>query len=101
MRQPNTPQKSVSVTLRANGAKMILLAEQKLDGSFVTTVRTIDAAGQSSRGMTTHHPNLAASKAAIAALASAAEKAGWQRGKFMMTPRADAFTKLPAPPPKA
>lgn len=96
--QKNDPPKSASITLRANGAVMTLLATCKEDGNAVTTVTTRDAEKKTTRGMTETHKSMADAKAHLSALAEKAEKLGWQRGQFAMRARPDAFTKLPAAP---
>ena len=89
--------KSASITLRANGAVMTLLAVRT--GSGGTTTVTTKAPGEkSARGMTEQHKTFEAAKARLDVLAKDAEKTGWVRGKFQAATKPDAFKSLPAAP---
>ena len=96
-KQPST--KTSSITLRSNGAVLMLLATAQPDGRVVTTVNT-KAAGDKrfTRGMTESHATMDKAKARLASLAADAQKAGWVRGKFEVARKPDAFTALPAAP---
>jgi hypothetical protein len=98
-----TEPKTASISLRANGSTMRLLAIRKADGTATTSVVVIDEKKQATRGMTAGHKDLAAAKAAISELASKAAKLGWARrpsGRgFVAQP--DAFASLPVPPKAA
>jgi hypothetical protein len=95
-----TDPKSATVTLRANGHLLRLIALRKGDKA-VSYVAMIDGATKKmQRGMTEQHPNFDAAKAAIAALAEKAVKQGWNRpapGRAFSA-RPDAFNSLPAAP---
>lgn len=91
-------QKTASITLRANGTSLLLLAVLKPAGSAVTTVTTIDAEKRTARGMTESHVSMDAAKAHLIALADKAEKLGWKRGLRSVALKPDAFAKLPAAP---
>lgn len=91
---------SASVTLRAGGSVLTLMATRKADGTATTAVTTRDAEKNTSRGMTEQHKTFEAAKAHINVLAEKAQKLGWQRGTFKVVARPDAFSKLP-PVPKA
>lgn len=93
--------KSASITLRANGAVLTLLAVRKDDGSAVTTVTTRDTNKKTSRGMTESHKDIDAAKAHLTKLAQKAETLGWQRGQFSAVAKPDAFSKIPAAPKAA
>ena len=93
--------KSATITLRANGSTLMLLATLKADGSVVTTVTTRDAAKKLTRGMTQTHASMTVAKAHLATLAKDAEKLGWRRGTRAVSTKPDAFSKLPAAPKAA
>jgi hypothetical protein len=95
---PKSPAKSASITLRANGTMLLLLATLKENGTVVTQVTTRDAEKKTTRGMTQSHKSMDVARAHLEALAKAAEKAGWVRGKFAAPAKPDAFSQLPAPP---
>lgn len=96
--QTSKPAKSASITLRANGATLTLLATLRADGSAVTTVTTRGADKKLSKGMTQTHATMDAAKAHLATLAKDAEKLGWKRGARVVAAKPDAFSKLPAAP---
>jgi hypothetical protein len=89
--------KSASITLRANGAVLTLLAVRTSDGA-TTTVTSKQANEKSVRGMSETHKTFEASRARIDALAKDAEKQGWKRGKFQAAAKPDAFSTIPAVP---
>ena len=90
--------KTASITLRANGAVLSLLAMRKGDGTVVTSVTTKGADKKTARGMTEVHKSMDAARAHLEALVKSAAKLGWQRGQFAMAARPDAFSTLPAAP---
>src|SRR5687768_11553445 len=93
-----TPEpKSATITLHSHGSLLTLTATRKA-GSAVTTVTTKDAEKKYTRGMTEQHKTFEAAKAHLNVLAEKAQKLGWERRTFKITPRPDAFSKLPAPP---
>jgi hypothetical protein len=95
--KPAASLKSASITLRANGSIMTLLAVRTATGA--TTMVTTKAPGEKSvRGMTEQHKTFEAAKARLDALAKDAEKNGWVRGKFQAVAKADAFSSIPAAP---
>jgi hypothetical protein len=96
-----TTTKSASITLRANGSTLTLLATLRSDGSVVTTVTTRDADKKLTRGMTETHANMEAARAHLAALAEKADKLGWKRGVRTVASKPDAFSKLPSAPKAA
>ena len=89
--------KSVSITLRANGSVMTLLAVRTEIGA-TTTVTTKHPNEKSVRGMTEQHKSLEAAKIRLEALAKEAAKQGWTRGKFQAVSKPDAFDSLPPAP---
>ena len=91
------PAKSASITLRANGATLTLLATLKTDGTAVTFATTKDADKKTARGLTESHANMDAARSHLASLAEKAEKLGWKRGVRVVAAKPDAFSKLPAP----
>ncbi len=98
--QPEQKQpKSATVTLKAHGATMVLRAHRRSDGSAETFVTTRDADKKTVRGMTTQHPTFEAAREALEALATKAQKLGWEKtvGRGF-APKPDAFSTLPAPP---
>ncbi len=96
-KQTTTTQPQTSlITLRANGSTLTLQATKKTD-SAITSVITRDPEKKATRGMTETHPTMDAAKAHLAKLAEQAVKLGWSRGR-VVTPKPDAFTRLPAPP---
>src|SRR4029078_12917906 len=100
MTTEKTAPKTASITLRANGSTMRLLATRKPDETAVTLVTITDAEKRTTRGMTEPHASMAVATTAIATLATKAEKLGWTRALagrgFVAKP--DAFTTLPAAP---
>ena len=89
--------KSASITMRANGSMLTLLALRTEKGA-VTTVTTKHPNEKAVRGMTEQHKTFEAAKARIDALAKDAEKQGWVRGKFQPAskpPRAEQGTHSP------
>ena len=95
-KQPST--KTASITLRANGEILTLLATAKTDGTAVTTVTTRNAEKKSTRGMTESHKSMDVARAHLATLATKAESSGWKRSKFgEVVARPDAFSTIPAP----
>jgi hypothetical protein len=93
--------KSATVTLRASGATLTLVATLKADGTAVTHVTTRDAEKKLSRGMTETHASMDVARAHVASLAKKAEGLGWQRGVRTMAAKPDAFSKLPVAPKAA
>lgn len=89
--------KSFSITMRANGAILSLLAVRTEQGG-TTTVTTKNPNEKSVRGMTEQHKSFDAAKARIEALAKDAAKEGWVRGKFEAATKPDAFNTIPAAP---
>jgi hypothetical protein len=92
------PGMTFTITLRANGSALSLLAMRKPDGTAVTSVTTTGADKKHARGMTETHANMETAKAHVASLADKAEKLGWQRKARVIAARPDAFSKLPAAP---
>jgi hypothetical protein len=95
-----TTPKTATITLRAGGTTMRLLAQRRPDETAVTYVTTVDPDKKTTRGMTETHPTFDAARAALAGLAAKAEKLGWSRavaGRGFVA-RPDAFTTLPAAP---
>jgi hypothetical protein len=97
----NTP-KSATVTLRANGSILRLLALRRGEKA-VTFALITNGDKKTERGMTTEHPNFDAAVVAIAKLADEATKRGWSRSipgrAFVAKP--DAFAAIPAAPKAA
>ncbi len=95
--------KSATVTLKAHGATMVLRAHRKSDQTAETFVTTRDADKKTVRGMTTQHPTFEAAREALEALATKAQKLGWERSAQGrgFAPKPDAFSTLPAPPKAA
>lgn len=89
---------SSSITLRANGSMLTLLALRTEQGA-TTNVTTKHPNEKSMRGMTESHKTFEAAKARIDALAKDAAKQGWIRGTFKAVSKPDAFNSLPAAPP--
>lgn len=89
--------KSASITMRANGSMLTLLAVRTESGA-TTTVTTKNPNEKPVRGMTEQHRSFDAAKSRIDALAREAEKQGWVRGKFQAVSKPDAFNALPAAP---
>jgi hypothetical protein len=89
--------KSASITLRANGSILTLLAVRTEKGA-TTTVTTKHPNEKSVRGMTESHRTFEAAKSRLDVLAKDAEKQGWVRGKFQAISKPDAFSSLPQPP---
>jgi hypothetical protein len=90
--------KTSRITLTSTGAKLILLAQARPDGSGTTYVATTDlTTKKTTRGMTKNHATFDAAKAEIFKMAVAAEKLAWARPErkgFAAKP--DAFNTLPA-----
>lgn len=98
-KQPSSKgQQSATITLRANGSTLSLLATRKVDGTVVTNVMTRDAEKKTARGMTETHANMEAARAHLAKLAEQASKLGWRRGVRVIAQKPDAFSKLPSAP---
>jgi hypothetical protein len=94
--------KSVSITLRANGGVMVLLATRREDGSAVSTVTTKNPGdAKATRGMTQEFKSIDAARVHLEALAKSAIALGWKRGTFSAKRPDDAFSKLPAAPKAA
>ena len=94
--------KSMSITLRGNGAVMVLLAIRKENGTAVTTVTTKNPGeAKGTRGMTETHKSIDAARAHLEGLAKSAIALGWKRGTFSAKRPEDAFSKLPAAPKAA
>ena len=75
--QQKTP-KTSRITLTSTGAKLILLAQARPDGTGTTYAATTDlTTKKTTRGMTKNHTTFEAAKAEIAKMAVAAEKIGW------------------------
>src|SRR5437762_9424186 len=89
--------KSASITMRANGSMLTLLAVRTENGA-TTTVTTKHPNEKALRGMTEQHKTFDAAKARIDVLAKEAAKQGWVRGKFQAASKPDAFKSLPAAP---
>ncbi len=91
--------KTSRITLTSTGAKLILLAQARPDGSGTTYAATTDlTTKKTTRGMTKNHATFDAAKAEIARMAVAAEKIGWIRPlRKGFTAKPDAFTTMPAP----
>ena len=97
--QKSVPVKTSSITLRADGAVLMLLAVRKENGTAVTTVTTKhEGESRASRGMTETHKSMDAAKAHLESLAKSATALGWKRGTFTVTAKPDAFSQLPAAP---
>ena len=97
-KQTAAPAKSATITLRANGAVLTLMATCKSDGTAVSTVTTKDAEKKKTRGMTETHKTFEAAKAHLNTLAQKAQKIGWERKTFKVTAKPDAFKELPKAP---
>lgn len=95
--QQNVTTKSASITLKANGSMLSLLATLRKDGMVVTSVTTRDADKKVARGMSELHQTMEAAKVHLLALAEKAERLGWSRSVRTVAARPDAFSKLPAP----
>ena len=95
-----TEAKSTTVTLRANGSLLRLIALRRGDRavSFVTMID--EATKKPQRGMTAEHASFDAAKAAINTLADKAVKQGWTRPLLgrAFAAKPDAFATLPAAP---
>jgi hypothetical protein len=89
--------KSCSITLRANGSMMTLLALRTESGADVT-VTTKKPNEPSERGMSQSFKSFDAAVTHVETLAKDAAKLGWTRGKFQAMRKADAFSSLPKPP---
>ena len=98
MNTPETAPKTASITLKASGATMRIVALRRRDGTAVTFVATTDADKKTSRGMTEQHPDMATATTALAALAAKAQKLGWEKRSFGFKAKPDAFSALPAAP---
>ena len=94
--KPGAP-KSASVTMRASGSTLTLLAVRTESGA-TTTVTTKHPNEKSVRGMTERHRSFDAARARLSALAQEAEKLGWVRGKFQAVSKPDAFSSMPTAP---
>jgi hypothetical protein len=88
--------KTSHITLTSTGAKLILLAQARPDGTGTTYAATTDlTTKKTTRGMTKNHATFDAAKAEISRMAVAAEKLGWARPEregFSAKP--DAFNTL-------
>jgi len=89
--------KSSSITLRSNGAMLLLVAVRTEKGA-TTSVTTKNPNEKSTRGMTEQHKTFEAAKARLDVLAKESEKAGWVRGKFQAATKPDAFSSIPVAP---
>jgi hypothetical protein len=97
-KQPNAnATKTASITMRANGSVLTLLAVRTESGGM-TTVTTKHPNEKSVRGMTEQHKTFEAAKARLDTLAKDAAKQGWVRGKFQAAQKPDAFSSLPPAP---
>jgi|SRR4051812_32096862 hypothetical protein len=92
--------RSASITMRANGSILTLLALRTESGA-TTTVTTKHPNEKSVRGMSEQHKTFEAAKARLDVLAKDAEKQGWVRGKFEAMSKPDAFSAIPAAPTAA
>jgi hypothetical protein len=95
------PPQTLSITLTAPGAKLVLLAVRKPDGSAITHATTVDVTTKkSARGMTVRHANFEVARVALKKQAADAEKLGWTYRPSGRTfvPKPDAFATLPAAP---
>jgi hypothetical protein len=88
---------AITVTMRANGSILTLLAV-RTEGGASTTVTTKHPNEKSVRGMSERHKTFEAAKARLDILAKDAEKQGWVRGKFEVVSKPDAFSTMPAAP---
>jgi hypothetical protein len=89
--------KSASITMRAAGSMLTLLAVRTESGA-VTSVTTKNPNEKSVRGMKEQHKTFDAAKARLDVLAKEAEKQGWVRGKFQAVSKPDAFSSIPTAP---
>ncbi len=89
--------KTASITMRANGSMLTLLAVRMKSGA-TTAVTTTHPNEKSVRGMSERHKSFDAARARLSALAQEAEKQGWVRGKFQAVSKPDAFSSIPAVP---
>ncbi len=89
--------KTASITMRANGSALTLLAVRTASGA-TTTVTTKHPNEKSVRGMTERHRSFDAAKARLDVLAKEAEKQGWVRGTFRAVSKPDAFSSMPTGP---
>ena len=94
--KPSAP-KSASITMRANGSALTLLAVRTESGA-TTTVTTKHPNEKSVRGMTERHRSFDAAKARLEVLTKEAARQGWVRGKFQAVSKPDAFNSVPAAP---
>lgn len=93
-----TAVKTATITLRAQGSTLTLLATAKHDGTAVTTVTEKDAEKKSRRGCTEIHATMDLAKTHLASLAKKAEANGWQRGVRAVATKPDAFNRIPSAP---
>ena len=89
--------KTFSITLRANGSMMTLVALRTDSGADVT-VTTKAPNAPSERGMSQSFKSFDAAVTHVESLAKDAAKLGWTRGKFQAMRKPDAFSTLPKPP---
>ena len=95
-----TKPKSASITMRASGSTLTLMAVRTESGG-TTTVTTKHPNEKSVRGMTERHRRFDAAKARLDVLAKEAEKQGWVRGTFRAVSKPDAFSSVPPAPKPA
>jgi hypothetical protein len=95
----NKTPRTARITLNAQGARLVLMAQARPDGTGTTYAATTDlSTKKTTRGMTKSHTTFDVAKGEIAKMAVAAEKLGWVRPArkgFTATP--DAFNNLPSP----
>ena len=95
--EKKTP-RSARLTLTSLGAKLVLMAIARPDGTGTTYAATTDlTTKKTTRGMTKSHPTFNAAVDEMARMATAASKIGWERPVrrgFVAKP--DAFSTLPA-----
>jgi hypothetical protein len=98
--EPQKPQKSTGIALRAGGSRMRIRASRRIAGG-VTTVTTKVGKEPAVRGMTERHATFEAAVAYLEVLAGKAVKQGWTRGTGAFTSKPDAFSEMPAAPKPA
>lgn len=98
MKKSTEPQKSATLTLRANDSTLTLTALRRPDGTARSFATTKDSTKRVERGASASHADMQAAIAHLAVLAKSAEKQGWQRGVRIHASKPDAWTKIPAPP---
>jgi len=90
--------KSYSIGLKSHGTTMRIVAMRRPDNTAMTFVTATDADKKTTRGMTEQHADWDTAKAAVVAMATKAQKLGWEKGSVGFRPRPDAFATLPVPP---